>query len=495
MNSVRLFFSMCAVLAFPFMLRAQLQPFTKFTKDDVKEDFKFAVELLKKQHPNPYKFQDSVTFNRKFDSLLNKMDKDDNVLSALRYSPIQLLNDVHLRMDFNDHVNDFSYAINHFPLALAGFKNRIINNSAGGTIPFASEIISINNKSVPAILTELNSSTYSDGYIKTGFDRVNTQTGSLLSFIFPESTSYDVVYKEPGSKSTRKIQLQAADVSTAYHTQTHGLLPFNSFLRRSFVTKEYLPKDSTAILTVQSFMMDEGSFYKDLSNFFEEVDKRKINNVIIDIRNNGGGNPNMSALLYSFIALKPFDNVFDYRTKNIGIHNVENILSGADTKMTEEDIKATNNFLKQRFDYDSTYGLYKGNARLTEGAIVNYPPDKNSFKGNVYILIGGGTVSAATYYATLVKRNKRGLLIGAETGSGENSTTAAWFHTYSLPKTKARLTIPMSEIYFMNAKEDHGRGCMPDKELSFEQFQQYTLRMKDAEIEYTLDMIRGNLIK
>lgn len=473
-------------------VQAQVQPFTGFTRQDLKDDFKYAVELLKKQHPNPYKFTDTVTFNGKMDSLMNRLDKDPSLPGALRYSPVQLFNDVHLKLDYDEErVVDVLYSINHFPLALTTFKDRIIVNAKGETIPFGAEIMSINKMPATKLLSEINYATYSDGFIRTGVDRTAANLSLFLSLVFPEATSYDVVYKEYGAKNSTTVQLKALDAKTGYHNRNLGELPFNTFLKRAYVTKEYQDKESTAILTVLTFMLQENAMYKELSDFFSEVKKRNINNVIIDIRSNGGGNPNMSALLYSFVALRPFDNVFNYRTKNIQMHDPENLLNGYGTKMGEEEVKQTENFLKQRFDYDSTTGFYYGNARLTEGSISNYPPDKNNFKGDVYVLISGGTVSAATYFAALVKNNNRGMLVGTETGSGEASTTAAWFNTYILPKTKSKLTVPMSEVYFMKAKQDNGRGCLPNKELTFDAFQQYIRAGKDPEIQYTLDIIRA----
>ncbi len=471
---------------------AQQQPFTGFTRQDLKDDFIYAVDLLKRQHPNPYKFTDTVAFNRKMDSLMARLDKDPSLLSALRYSPVQLFNDVHLKLDYDEErVIDVFYGIHHFPLATTTFRDKIIVNAKGAAIPFGAEIISINKMPASKILSEIGYATYSDGFIRTGADRAATNLSLFISLIFPDAAGYEVVYRDFGAKSPVTVQLKSVDAKTGYHNRNLGELPFNTFLKRAYVTKEYLDKESTAILTVLTFMLQENEMYKELSSFFEEVRKRNIGNVIIDIRSNGGGNPNMSALLYSFVALKPFDNVFNYRTKNIRLHDTENLLNGYGAKMGEEEIKQNDNFLKQRFDYDSAAGFYFGNARLTEGSITNYPPDKNNFKGNVYVLISGGTVSAATYFAALVKNNKRGTLVGTETGSGEASTTAAWFSTYTLPKTKSRLTVPMSEIYFMKAQQDNGRGCTPDKELSFEAFQQYIRANQDPEIQYTLDMIRS----
>ncbi|ULT46621.1 hypothetical protein KRR40_44495 [Niabella defluvii] len=106
------------------------------------------------------------------------------------------------------------------------------------------------------------------------------------------------------------------------------------------------------------------------------------------MRSNGGGNPNISSLLYSFISLKPFHNIFNYRTRTIDIAYPEYAITNG-RKMSDEDIQDQKNFLYQRYDRDDKTGFYIGNTRLREGQLENFPPDKDAFKGNVYVLTGG----------------------------------------------------------------------------------------------------------
>ncbi len=135
------------------------------------------------------------------------------------------------------------------------------------------------------------------------------------------------------------------------------------------------------------------------------MNKRGYKNVIIDIRNNGEVIPAISALLFSFLAPKAFQNVYNYRTKNIEIA-FPGYATTQGRKMSDEDIRSNTQFLYQRFDLDSTTGFYVGNARLKEGQLENFPPDKDAFKGDIYVLTGGGTVSAATYFASLVQKEQ-----------------------------------------------------------------------------------------
>ncbi|HVK50085.1 MAG TPA: hypothetical protein VM488_19615, partial [Pseudobacter sp.] len=49
------------LLAMALNAGAQDRSFTKFSKQDLIDDMKLGMEILKKQHPNPYKFIDSVS--------------------------------------------------------------------------------------------------------------------------------------------------------------------------------------------------------------------------------------------------------------------------------------------------------------------------------------------------------------------------------------------------------------------------------------------------
>lgn len=474
-----------------FNSNAQLKELPELKKEGLIADYRLAMEILKKQHPNPFKFIDSVSYNRKVDSLLKLAGEQDNVFAAMQYSPIQLVRDVHTNLRLSDdNTRELIGHINFFPLPVMIERGKILVNIKGAEIPYAAEITSINKQPAQSIIESLSAASYSDGNITTGTDRVYSNFQMMVSLRNPSAKSYDIEYTDPRGKSTNKITLASLKPSPGIHSGRQSVMPVNQLARSYWVYGSYDDENNTGTLTVNSFNLEEAFAYKEFSAFFREANKRRYKNVIIDIRNNGGGNPAISALLFSFLAPKDFRNVYNYRTKNIETTFPDYAVSQG-RKMSEEDIRNNRNFLYQRFDMDSTTGFYVGNARLKEGQLENFPPDKDAFPGKVYVLTGGGTVSAATYFASLVQKNKRGVIIGKETGSGEHVTTAAWFMTYLLPNTKSILTVPMSELFFFNSTLDNGRGLLPDKELPLEKFINYVSATQDPELTYTMEMIRS----
>jgi hypothetical protein len=469
---------------------AQEKEFSQISKEDVLSDFKLAVDILKKQHPNPYKFTDSITFDRQVDSLLKLAAKQKDALSCLQFSPVQLLRDVHTSFSFSpEHIRDVYNHVQFFPFPVVIERGRIFTNLKGGEVPFGAEVMSINGLSVPEILKVLSSSSYSDGYIKTGTDRIYEEFQLLFSLRAGLNRSFEIVYKSPESNKENKVVIPYAGPTQAFHSARKGVLPVNMLQRAYYVYRNYEDATKTGVLTVNTFALDEATAYKEFSEFFKEVNRREYKQVVIDIRSNGGGNPAISALLYSFLAKAPFRNVYNYRTKTIEIAYPEYAVGDNGRLLSEDDIRRNLNFLYQRFDKDSS-GFFVGNARLKDGLLEDFPADKDAFKGEVYVLVGGGTVSAATYFASLVQKNKRGEIVGKETGSGVDATTAAWFLKYMLPKTKSILTVPMSELYFFNASKDSGHGVLPDYEVPLNQFISYIRASKDPELTYVFERIK-----
>lgn len=462
---------------------------SNFTKENLIADFKLAADILKKQHPNPYKFVDSLTLEKQLDSLWNHMETATDAYACLTYSPVQLFKDVHTQFKIST-TNSLKgiQGAKYFPFPVIIKQNRIFVNIKGEDIPYLSEIKAINGKSTESIIANLAGSTYSDGYIRTGTDRLFRGFQSLFSWHTSAEEKYSITYSLPGGEKELTKKLEALTPSQGIHRSDLAAYPFNRLQRKTTIFSDFDPVNKLGILSVHSFNIQESQAYREFSAFFNEMKKRGYNKVIVDIRNNGGGNPAISALLYSFLAPQAFDNIYNQRTKTNDIVFKEYLVQRG-RKMTDDEVLSTKNFMRQRFDWDSVSGFYVGNTRLRENQIANYPPDKNAFDGAVYVLTSGATVSAATYFASLVQKNKRGLIVGSETGSGEASTTAAWFLNYELPNTKSTLTIPMSEIYFFNATEDNGRGVIPDMEVPLDKFLKYAKDYQDPELNFVIDHI------
>ncbi|QKX05970.1 hypothetical protein HN014_13990 [Aquimarina sp. TRL1] len=456
----------------------------KLTLDDYLSDLETLDKTIEAQHPNPYKYVSKEL------QLKNKK----NAIKRLKKEPsyhhfIQALNrfgDGHLSYtppeDFIDYtiMNDIFFP---FPVLVRGGKMFI--NYKNTTLPFGTEITAIEKIATKEIIDKLHYYIHGDGYIKT-----NTETNISSDFPFYYSnyiqknvTSFSIEYKNINTGSLKTIQVPAVDYYELYRRAFQAMHPINKLEQYKTIHGHYLPDSKTGILTVNSFNINEAYAYKEFSKFFKKMNADQYKTVIIDIRNNPGGNPNIAALLFSFITDTNFKNLFNYKTSTIKLYS-ENLIDENGAPVGYEGIKNFENFLYQRFDKKDS--IYIGNDRLKEGILENFPPDKDNFKGTVYTTIGGNTFSAAVYFAKLFKDHKRGSIVGIETGGNENTTFAGWFMNYKLPKTKLRVRIPITELYFGDVI-DTPHGIIPDHIVPVDQYMKYLLEEKDPELQFILD--------
>ena len=90
------------------------------------------------------------------------------------------------------------------------------------------------------------------------------------------------------------------------------------------------------------------------------------------------------------------------------------------------------------------------------------PKTKNHFDGNIYILQGGLSFSAATMFVSNLKDQKNVCVIGEETGGGNYGNTAMYLPTVILPNSNLRLVLPLYRLVINASKQKDGRGILPN---------------------------------
>ncbi len=219
---------------------AQTKELPDLTKEGLIADYRLAMQILKQQHPNPFKFIDSISYNRKVDSLLALAGKQDNVFSVMQYCPIQLVRDVHTNMAFSEDNNrEMVGTINYFPFPVIIERGKILVNSKGAAIPYASEIISINRQPAQDLISSFTANSYSDGNIPTGTDRVFGSFQTMVSLRTPFAKSYEIEYVDPKLKTVKKITLNSLNPSRGMHSSRQAVMPVNLLARTYWIYGSY----------------------------------------------------------------------------------------------------------------------------------------------------------------------------------------------------------------------------------------------------------------
>ncbi|MFC5459682.1 S41 family peptidase [Massilia niabensis] len=142
--------------------------------------------------------------------------------------------------------------------------------------------------------------------------------------------------------------------------------------------------NDTALLTINTFLWpDTEAFYAFTTAAFTRLRDEKVKTLLIDVRENGGGDEIWRQGILRHIADKPFRNASTYIKKVIAGR------AGAGEKVGD---------------------VVHGSATSWEQP---QPDNPIRFKGQVYVLVGGTTYSAATLFANAVQDFGFGKLVGA----------------------------------------------------------------------------------
>lgn len=475
-------------LLFFHLLSFGQKKISDISKEGYLQDFDFIVKLIKNQHPNPFRFITESDFDKKIKAIRVNLVKNPTLENFYLSNPLSLINDSHSDLIpdatlFDELTRNSTF----FPLITDVYDNRVFVNQYATDIPSGAEILKVNNVKVKDILEQIPNKV--DGDVQASTQKNFSQ---YISFIFPKSKEFTIEYTENKNQTPKTIQLKAINYNRFYYNTDKTILPFDTLSATNGISGYQLDND-TFIVSIKSFSLSEEYAYQILSNLFTLIKEKNIKNLIIDIRNNNGGSLSNIPLFYSFISNeKSFKNIYKYATKVITINVKENLVDESNRLANASDIISSDNFMNQRFDKNETDNFYYGNNRLDEYYVENYPQDKIAFTGKVALLINNNTVSAATYFAYMFQLNKRGQIIGQETRSCSNFTTAAWFLNYKLPNTESIIALPRSEVFFntMANKDNHCRGVIPEHTITADEYQKGLQTYQDAELNLALKVIK-----
>mgnify|MGYP001591319818 FL=1 len=113
------------------------------------------------------------------------------------------------------------------------------------------------------------------------------------------------------------------------------------------------------------------------------------------------------------------------------------------------------------------------------------------YKGNLYVLINGGSYSASSLIASNLQIKNRAYFVGEETGGDFNGTVAGLMPKFKMPHTKLHFSVGTVYLSPIEMREEKGRGVYPDKEIK----QNLTTKIKnfDPELSWILkDISNGN---
>lgn len=388
----------------------------------LKKDFTFLNEALLQEHGGLFRYQDKKELIQLSDSLFRTLDHPMNQFefgTLVRFF-LSSLKDGHTGTKLPSELMQY-YAehVRMFPIQLYFMDERaFVLCSEFSELAAGTELLSIDGKTVNDIRKILFRYLPSDGSIETKkYWTLNRDAFPFLyAWVFGEKSGYTITYKtQTGLVENMLLKadfIKESCISTGYGNGRYLQLDYKS--------------GNIAVLTIRTFSSERlrqtnEDFVRFLQLSFKEIQNKKVKKLIVDLRNNGGGDDQYGALLYSYLTNKPF-NYFasiESNTKKLAISDHP----GLDVQQ----------------------------------------PSMDNFKGKVLFLINGLSFSTASDICAIAKSDNRGKFVGEETGGGYYGNTSGETFRTTLPNSKINIAIPKYKYSnaVKKAKYDD-RGIIPD---------------------------------
>ncbi len=498
------------------------------TPQELKEDVDNAYYQLKKYHPRLYQYTSKEQMDFKFDSIKKSIttplssrdfyEKLAPVIASVRQGHLNISPPSvrFSRKEFKEY-RDKSFAFYNMDFEYLDEKLWLIGATGKDSILIGSEVVAVEDKSPKELIEKYNTLIASDGFNKTLFDGMvgsrfpryyiknnGFQDSIHITFkntdsifkqtirwknkkekqdILKDSLVTDSIHKVAVKKLTkeeRKAKKRAYKKERKYNSKRGYIKNKNEYTR----TFSLIGADSlTAYMKIRGFSNgNPEDFYEETFNI---IDSLGVKNMILDLRNNGGGSLAEIDKLYSYFTDSPYTLVkpsevntrtpfLPYFTNNTNPGFIRGLA------VFFAPVIVTHNLLKTNKVNDTIY------YRLSSSK--ERKPSPKNYKGNLYVLINGNSFSASSILSAQLKGTNRATFVGKETGGAFNGTVAGIYKGYELPNSKVVMRIGMMQVETYFDIEPDGYGVPVDVEITPTRADREAKR--DPEIDWILNDIK-----
>ncbi|HXB09576.1 MAG TPA: S41 family peptidase [Puia sp.] len=451
----------------------------KYPPEELRKDYVVFRHLLESWHPSLYWYTSRDSMSAYF----------DEGYAAIRDSMTEpqfrtVLSYVIAKVDCGHTSVRASKAYTHyldtaklpqFPLVLKFWTDTMVVaanlNRRDTTLKRGTQILTINGRTTQQLTDTLFNYIVTDGRNQTGkYQYLSTglHFSSWYRDVFGYSDSFEIAYRDTsGIARVARIPLYNPRADTVRRSLGRVLLPGTAQRgqgpaqrlrpagRRTRKNRERLLTRSlqldsashTAFLTLNTF--EHGYHLRGFFRHgFEQLQEQKVQNLVIDVRSNGGGDASLSTLLTRYLIDKRFklaDSLYTVR------------------RHSPYDRYINNGFIYEMLTLVASRKRSDGKYHFGYFERHYYSPfKKNHFDGRIYILTGGNSFSATCLFAGALKGQSNVRLVGEETGGAYYGNTAWMIPDVTLPNTRVRFRLPRFRLVINRQREKDGRGILPD---------------------------------
>lgn len=399
-------------------------------------------------HPNMFAVYPKQDFEQEMERVKAQFADSMTVLDFYRnITPlISGLKDGHTNMYMPSYSLDWENQKVVFPLSVdinkKEYRVTIRENLSDlqPDLPIGGEILSINGKDIKSILNEFLRYVSGESNLFK-FERIRSDFYLLCFMVYGEHTQFTVTYQSEDEKKT--VTVEALSLNEYFSKQKERRKEKKEVWRNYSLD---INKDtSTAIIDFRSFS-DFDKFEAFLDSTFTLIKEQGIENLIVDIRRNGGGNSGLGDELFQYISPVPF------------------------VQYGRVDVKVSSTLKRLHSDITDTIGL-----KVYEGKLIELRKNHKRFFGNCYLLTSNNSFSSAVNFAWAFQYFKVGKVIGEETGG--NIVCFGDLVDYGVPNTGIKFSSSYKQFYGYGADDSHRHGVIPDYAVPADEAMDYTIKL------------------
>lgn len=450
---------------------------SRISQAEATEDVRQFFSTLQRVHPDLLAKVDVKEYiklkQQTLDGIAGKLDKDGRIgvdeLAYLLYYAAAYFQDGHTSVQWQYQPNESNTQGKQFPPFFLNCENgRFIvagttNNNIEGL-----EIISINGKPIQE-------------FLKPILDRCSGETLIFKAVRFTHKQAFWYSFTNLfGSAPSLTLKLQ--DVNGKESEQNVETVSFAEFSKlesnRLDKKQEQIRKQGTQVYFYDSDKIAHFVYpafnkttdeIKKIDSIFNEIKTKRSRDLIIDIRDNGGGNSSMGDFIFSYLYGKKFCAFSKSRTKLS-----RDVLSSV----------AKDWHLPEDADIDGviiTYSIPNG--------VMSFKKPQAFFSGRTFLLVDNGTFSSGADFAAMLRDYGVGKILGYETGGVP--CCFGDIYPFNLKNSGIQCGVSWKQFFCPKPRPgDDKHGIIPDIPMNEKLLRPYK-KEDDPFLAYTLDFIKN----
>lgn len=460
-------------------------------------DFELIETMVREVHPGTYRYNDAASIDAALEKLRKTFSQPQSYQQA--YLAISELTAAlkcdHTKAGFNNQgpiINAIlHYQADKLPFTFAWVEDQMIviyNASENPNLKRGSKVLKVNGVDVATIRDEIVRHIGADG--ATDSNRLYKAQINGYDFRYNAfDIFFPLLYPFQGNEVSLELQPLGGDepvllkVSTLTREERARRLTerFPEFpATRDDLWRFKIVGDRIGVLTMNSFglrgwkamTLDYKQF---LADAFDTLQTQGIKHLILDIRENNGGNDEMADELFGYLAETKAPSMREGRTRYV---KFPASLKPYVQSWGEEPWYFQLN--PESPTPTDGYYIFKDNFATSEEK-----SDKPIYEGSCYLLTGPANTSLAFYTALRFQEQELGTIVGRETGGNLNDINGGQILFLRLPNSEIEIDFPVMGGFAPSPQPN--TGVQPDVRTVYKV--EDVAQGRDLEMEAVLSLI------